>query len=94
MHKSTAAMKNTPKILIVSITKLLIELSIIVQKLVVNNVAFLGGSHSFHSVGRTFRVQNYYVKLPKVVSTIRKMQKKCNFLRFLLKMSENSTKYS
>ena len=30
MHKSTAAMKNTPKILIVSITKLLIELSIIV----------------------------------------------------------------
>ena len=37
-HNSTAAMKNTPTILIVSITKLKIALLIIVQNLVVNNV--------------------------------------------------------
>lgn len=34
-------MKNTPKILIVSITKLKIVFSIIVQNLVVNNVAYI-----------------------------------------------------
>ena len=41
MHNSTAAMKNTPKILIVSITKLKIDLLIIVPNLVVNNSCFL-----------------------------------------------------
>ena len=61
-------MKNMPKILIVSITKLKIALLIIVQNLVVNNVYF------------SKTLQNYYTKLPKVVSEVRKMNFFCIFL--------------
>ena len=48
-------MKNMPKILIVSITKLKIALLIIVQNLVVNNVYLMGppmGANGVHPVGR------------------------------------------